>query len=241
LSLLPVRDPNLVASLPNMPAPLAVILDFNGTISDDEPLLDRLFQEVLLEEAGVELTSATYFAKLSGLSDPEIVVRALALGGVDPKPEQCAAILRAKIDRYKEEVVRELTISEATAGFVSELAVRVPIAIASGAVREEIEFVLERAGLHDIFAAIVCIDDVEDGKPDPEGYVLALRELNDGLEIPIAPADVLAIEDSAAGITAAHIAGFRCAAVAGDERAESVADFTITELTPESAAELFRT
>ena len=64
-----------------MSPPLAIVLDFNGTLSADEPLLARLFREVLAEE-GVELTSKTYFAELSGLSDPEIVVRALALGGV---------------------------------------------------------------------------------------------------------------------------------------------------------------
>ena len=216
-----------------MSPPLAVILDFNGTLSADEPLLDRLFREVLAAE-GVELTSATYFAELSGLSDPEIVVRAMALGGVQPTPERCAAILRTKIDRYKEEVGRRLTISEAAAGFVRVVASRVPIAIASGAVREEIGFVLERAGLEEHFGAIVSIDDVEDGKPDPAGYALALARLNerrsvDGSE-PIAARSVLAIEDSAAGVNAAHATGMRCAAMAGDERAEAVADFTIERL-----------
>ncbi len=172
------------------------------------------------------------------MSDPEIVVRALALGGVEPKPEQCAAILRAKIDRYKEEVARRPTIGAAAADFVRELAVRVPVAIASGAVREEIEFVLELADLRNRFDAIVCIDDVEDGKPDPAGYMLALEQLNEGREVSVAAADALAIEDSAAGVVAARSAGMRCAAIAGDERAEAVADFTIDRLDAGVAAKL---
>ena len=226
-----------------MSPPLAIVLDFNGTLSADEPLLARLFREVLAEE-GVELTSKTYFAELSGLSDPEIVVRALALGGVRPTPERCAAILRTKIDRYKEEVGRQPTISAEAAEFVRAVADRVPIAIASGAVREEIGFVLERAGLVEHFGAIVCIDDVEDGKPDPAGYELALARLNerraaDGSE-PIEARRVLAVEDSAAGVNAAHAAGMSCAAMAGDERAEAAADFTIERLDVATAERLLK-
>ena len=119
-----------------------------------------------------------------------------------------------------------------------------PIAIASGAVREEIGFVLERAGLVEHFGAIVCIDDVEDGKPDPAGYELALARLNerraaDGSE-PIDARGVLAIEDSAAGVDAAHAAGMSCAAMAGDERAEAAADFTIERLDVATAERLLR-
>ena len=50
----------------------AVILDFNGTVSDDEPLLYRLLRDALAEQ-GVDLTEDTYFGELAGHSDPEIV------------------------------------------------------------------------------------------------------------------------------------------------------------------------
>lgn len=220
--------------------PRAVIFDFNGTISDDEPLLDRLFREVLGTE-GVELTSETYFAELSGLSDPEIVARALAMGGVEATADRCERVLRAKIDRYKEEVRRELTVSEDAAAFVREVGSRVPIAIASGAVREEVELVLDLAGLRDLFEALVCIDDVSHGKPDPGGYLLAMAQLNEerSLHGSIVARDILAIEDSVAGIESARAAGIRPAAVGADERARSAADFVIDELSARSAERLF--
>lgn len=216
-----------------------MILDFNGTISDDEPLLDRLFREILAKE-GVELSSQTYFDELSGLSDPEIIVRALELGGVEPTPELRERVLRTKIDRYKGEVERAHPVSDDAAAFVRFLAARVPIAIASGAVREEVELVLELAGLRGLFEAIVCIDDVEVGKPDPSGYLLALAQLSEerGLHDSIVARDVLAIEDSEAGVHAAHAAGLRCAAVAGDGRAEAAADLVLERLDAGTAERL---
>ena len=222
------------------PVPLrAVILDFNGTVSDDEPLLFRLLRDTLAER-GVELSEGTYFGELAGHSDPEIIERALELGGVEPTPELCESVLRDKIDRYKDEVRRELTVSDGAASFVRALAKGVPVAICSGAVREEVALVLELAGVEDSICAVVCIDDVDTGKPDPSGYLLALARINEerSLHESIIARDVLAVEDSPAGVAAAHAAGLRCAAMAGDERAEAAADFVIERLDEAAAKDL---
>ena len=86
--------------------------------------------------------------------------------------------------------------------------------MASGALREEVERVLAGAGLLDLFATVVCIDDVRNGKPDPEGYDLALARLNAAVrpDPPIAAADVLVFEDATVGALAAAAAGMRCVA-----------------------------
>jgi len=69
--------------------------------------------------------------------------------------------------------------------------------------------VLKATGLEELAAVIVSADDVAAGKPDPEGYVLALELLE-------VPGDaVVAFEDSEAGVTAAKTAGLSCIAVAG--------------------------
>lgn len=223
-----------------MSAPLAVILDFNGTLSDDEPLLDLLFRDALAEEAGIEMTSADYFERFAGLSDPEIADSALRAGGIDPSPALVERILRAKVDGYLRAVEEEPPITNAATEFVEVLADRIPVAIASGAFREEVELVLELAGIRDRFDAVVCIDDVEAGKPDPEGYLLARERMNEASGSTAPAADILAIEDSAAGVAAAHGAGMRCAAVAGDARAGEAADFTIDRLSASTAEWLLR-
>jgi sugar-phosphatase len=79
---------------------------------------------------------------------------------------------------------------------------RVPLAICSGAARAEIEPVVEAAGLAPLLRGIVSSDDVADGKPHPEGYLKAL-ELLDGA----AAHEVLAIDDTEAGVASAKAAG----------------------------------
>ena len=181
----------------------AVIFDFNGTISDDEPVLDRLFC-ALASDLGVPMTSDDYYRDLAGLSDVEIVRRIVERSGQSADLE---ALLREKIARYKQIVVEEPTIGDDAAAFVRTVADRVPVAIASGAVREEVEHVLRLAGLLDRFAAIVTVDDVTHGKPDPEGYLLALERLGGD----VAADEVLVFEDADAGVQAAKAAGMRCA------------------------------
>jgi beta-phosphoglucomutase-like phosphatase (HAD superfamily) len=51
----------------------AVIFDFNGTLSHDEPILCEIFSE-LFAEHGRPLSVQEYFDELAGLSDPEIPV-----------------------------------------------------------------------------------------------------------------------------------------------------------------------
>jgi beta-phosphoglucomutase-like phosphatase (HAD superfamily) len=221
--------------------PRAALFDFNGTISLDEPLLDRLFQEVFAT-IGVTLDSAEYYAELSGLSDPEIVERALELHGRPAEPELCARLLRAKIDRYKEVVLREPTVTPAITAFVRAVARRVPVAIGSGAVREEIVHVLDQHGLRDLFDVLVTIDDIEHGKPDPETYLrclAVLRERHPSLE----PGDCVVFEDSRFGIASAHAAGMRCIAVhtSGDVAGLAAADLVVQGLTGELELALFGT
>ena len=65
-------------------------------------------------------------------------------------------------------------------------AAKVPTAICSGALRAEIELILEEASLRSYFDVIVSAEEVKRGKPDPEGFLLALEKLNDAWPEPIA-------------------------------------------------------
>ncbi|MDX6490665.1 MAG: validoxylamine 7-phosphate phosphatase, partial [Gaiellaceae bacterium] len=64
-------------------------------------------------------------------------------------------------------------------------------------------------GIAGLIATMVTAEDVTNGKPDPEGYLLALDRL--GVE-----ADgSVAFEDSEPGVDAARAAGIHCVAVLG--------------------------
>ena len=69
-------------------------------------------------------------------------------------------------------------------------------------------------GVLDCFREIVSAEDVRRGKPDPEGYVLALRRLRESTGRDLSPAKCVVVEDSPAGIDAGKAAGMRVLAVA---------------------------
>jgi beta-phosphoglucomutase len=178
----------------------AVVFDFNGTLSDDEPILCEVWQEIAAEH-GRPMTPEEYFDQLAGHSDPEIAERWLG-GDVE-------ALMAERIRRYRALVADGSTVGPEMRTAVRFAAERVPVAIVSGAAREEIELVLGAAGLTDAISTIVAAEDVQAGKPDPEGYLLALGRM--GVEAP----ETLVFEDSQAGVLAAKAAGTRCIALLG--------------------------
>lgn len=191
----------------------AVIFDFNGTLSNDEPILADIFS-ALFAERGKPLSAQEYFDRLAGLSDPEIV--RTWLGSDYPDVE---GVVAERIERYRDAVSDGATVSPEARAAVRYAAARVPTALVSGAARAEIEPVLAAAGLADAFSAVVPADDVERGKPDPEGYRRALALLDGG----IAAEEVVALEDTEAGVAAAKGAGMRCVAVRGTLAPERLA------------------
>jgi len=186
--------------------PRALIFDFNGTLSDDEPILCEIFVQ-LFAEHGKPLSAQEYFDELAGLSDPEIV--RTWLGRDHPDVD---AVIGKRIERYRAAVADGSSVHEHVREALRYAATRVPLAVCSGAARAEIEPVVEAAGLAPLLRGIVSSDDVAEGKPAPEGYLTAMRELLDGVD----PADVLVFEDTEAGIASARAAGVgRVVAVTG--------------------------
>ena len=174
----------------------ALLLDFNGTISDDEPLLCRIFIELFSKEK--PLSEREYYERLAGLADREIV--RVWLGRDDP------ALVERKIERYGE-LADGTTVTQESRDAVEYAAGRAAVAVVSGSARAEIEPVLVQTGLMESIAAIVASDDIRRSKPDPEGYLIALHVLG------VTAAEAAAVEDSPAGVQAAKSAGLYCAAV----------------------------
>ena len=190
-----------------------MLFDFNGTISDDEPILARIFAR-MFSEIGIDVSEELYFAEFAGYSDPEIVERMLTRFQVDEDGLDQRLIDR-RAELYLEEIAVQSPVRPEAAQFVREVAARVPVAIASGAAGDEITAVLVASDLRELFDVIVAAEDVTRGKPDPEGYLRALELVNAGLREPVAAADVLVFEDSIMGLESAHAAGMRCVVVEG--------------------------
>ena len=173
----------------------AVVFDFNGTLSDDEPVLCEIFMH-LFAEHGRPMSAQEYFDRLAGLSDPEIVRTWLG-----PDNPDVDAVITERVARYTAAVADGSSVHDHVREAVRYAAGRVPIAICSGAARAEIEPVVEAAGIAACFRAIVTSDDVAAGKPDPEGYAKAFALLG------VDPSEGLVVEDTEAGIASAKAAG----------------------------------
>lgn len=202
----------------------AVIFDFNGVIVDDEPLHLELFRVVLAEE-GIALSDEDYHEKYLGYDDRGCFVAALANAGREWEANDAAFIndlIGRKAALYREAIKERYLLFPGVVELVRRLANKFPLAIVSGALRSEIEMVLERGEIRDCFSGIVAAEDVSACKPNPEGYVKALAALNANTRAAIRPSECLVIEDSVAGVEAAKRAGMRCLAVTNSYCAEEL-------------------
>lgn len=191
----------------------AVIFDFNGIIVDDEPIHFKLFQKVLGEEA-ITLTEEVYYERYLGFDD-----RGAFMAGFreNNRPLDCAKLqqlIDRKAEYYQDMIRNHVSIFPGVHSLVNSLAEKLPLAVASGALRNEIETILTAAGLLDHFKVIVGAEDVTRGKPEPEIFLKALAALNTGESAhSIDAAQCVVIEDSKEGIRGARRAGMKCLAV----------------------------
>ena len=184
-----------------MPSAGALIFDFNGTLSHDEPVLCAVYQE-LFAEAGRPLPESAYYEQLCGLSEEAIIAGWLGVDG-----ERLDALIGQRIARYIERAADGSTVLPETRKALRYASERVPVAICSGAFRAEIEPVLAGAGIGNEISFLVTADDVTNGKPAPDGYLLAVERLG------VPPASIVAFEDTEAGVASAKDAGLHCLAV----------------------------
>jgi HAD superfamily hydrolase (TIGR01509 family) len=190
----------------------ALLFDFNGVLVDDEPLHRELFYRILAEE-GLTLSEADYQAQYFGVPDRRCFAQALHSHGRAAAPERIEALIARKAAYYLAAVSERELFFPGVPEFVRASATRYPLAVVSGALRQEIEYALARGGLRACFQTVIAAEDVRNGKPDPEGFQQALALLNQGRAQSIQAAECLVIEDSPAGVRAARRAGMRCLAV----------------------------
>jgi len=209
----------------------AIIFDCDGVIADTEPLHLAIFQKVL-EEEGIRLTEEEYYSQYLALDDRGCFTRAFAENN---KPLSLAHLAEL-IDRkaaYVEPVMQStLRLFPGAAELIRQAAATYPMAVASGALRREIELILKHGGLRDEFSVIVSAEDVANSKPHPEPFLRALALLIEESGDIIEPEECLVIEDSIHGIRAAHLAGMLCLAVTNSYSREhlSEADMVVETL-----------
>ncbi len=191
----------------------AVIFDFDGVIADTEPLHFEGLRRTLAD-IQITLTEKDYYADYLGFDDRGCILEALRVNQRPISTMLVYDLMAQKAAAYLASIKDHLVIFPGVSAFVEEAAAAYPIAIASGALRGEIELVLEQIGIRKSFRHITSAEDVTNGKPDPQPFLHALAGLNQHHSAaPITPASCLVIEDSRPGIRAAKSAGMKVLAV----------------------------
>jgi beta-phosphoglucomutase len=204
----------------------AIIFDFDGVLVNSEPLILRLTQQMAALE-GWTITEEEYYRHYLALDDRGIVEHLYRRHGLPVNPQRCQELLAWKARAYQEAIREGLEPMPGAPEFVAAAASEFPLAIASGSLRSEVEYLLESLKLRHHFAALITADDTLHSKPDPEIFFKALAALQQATrweEEPLAASHCLVIEDAPAGIRAAHQAGMRCLALAHSRPAAELRD-----------------
>lgn len=202
----------------------AVIFDCDGILVDTEPLHYRAFQKVLVP-LGLGHDYKTYLESFVGFDDRDAFIYAFTQAERELSPETLARLIEGKAVALEEIIRHGVPSFPGVVELVGELKEKgVPMAVASGALRHEIEAFISSLGLNGAFRVIVSADQVKKSKPDPETYLLAFERLGQVLGCCLDPKRCIAIEDTRAGIRSAKSAGLAVVAVTNSFPANELAE-----------------
>jgi beta-phosphoglucomutase len=187
----------------------AVLFDFDGVIVDSERLHWSAFNKVL-EPYGKTLSWSGYFETYIGFDDREVFRRLFP--GLET--EKTAGLITAKAAAFQSLLERDGAAAlPGAVEMIRQISGQLPLAICSGALREDILPVLGTLGIESAFDVIVTAEETPRSKPDPAPYIRAWEKLAAGFPTLGDPAAGLAIEDTPAGIASARGAGLKVLAV----------------------------
>jgi HAD superfamily hydrolase (TIGR01509 family) len=179
----------------------ACVFDLDGVLVDSEPVWEEVRRAFVADHGGTWQPDTQ--SRLMGMSTSEWAAYLRELG-VRMEPDEIArGVVERMAARYRDEV----PLMPGAVEVVRRLYGTVTLGLASSSPRTLIDVALDAAGLKECFAATVSTEEVERGKPAPDGYLEAARRLG------VDPRGCVAVEDSSNGLRSAHAAGLRVIAV----------------------------
>ncbi|MDY0383583.1 HAD family phosphatase [Trichlorobacter sp.] len=202
--------------------PAAVIFDFDGVIVDTEPLHYQAFQKILTPR-NLGYSWDDYLAVYMGFDDRDAFREAFAQGGVALSEGELEQLIAHKAVIFQEVIASGVAPYPGVTALIHKLHEQgTPLAICSGALRSDILPIIDQLGVASFFSLIITADDVPHSKPDPTCYRIAAQQLIAAYSDQLSPDahNIIAIEDTPAGISSAKGAGLMVVAVSNSYPAE---------------------
>ncbi len=178
----------------------AVILDCDGVIVDSEPYSCGAWNVVFEREFGLDV--GTDYTEILGKNSRDTVIHYLTRFNIPVQEELISKLSALKEQVYFELAEGQLSPIDDVQDFVTFCKERnLKLAVASSGSREKILFNLEQVHLLPYFDVIVGTDGTIRGKPHPDVFLEAARQLG------VSPSKCVVIEDTPNGIVAAKSAG----------------------------------
>ncbi len=181
----------------------AVIWDMDGVIADTAPYHFKAWQKVF-QKIDVNFTEDD-FKHMFGQRNDTIIRNTLGQG--TPQSE-IDFIVAEKESDFRHRVRQRIRPLPGAINLLKSLTKHgFKVALASSAPVENIQLIATGLGIADCFQTIITGRDVAEGKPSPQGFLLAAQRLG------VKPNNCIVIEDAIAGVAAAKRAGMHCLAV----------------------------
>jgi len=200
----------------------AAIFDLDGTMLDNNPYHLRAWKKYL-DGKGRKISDEEYNANINGRTNKDVIRYIFGSGLNDEET------LNYSLE--KEAVYRELYLADIKPvnGLIDLLKFfqdrKIPMAIATSGIQVNIDFMFDHVPVRKYFQAVVNSSHIRMGKPDPEIFLKAAKELG------IPATHCLVFEDSVVGVTAAHAAGMKVVALSTTQSGSELrnADLTVKD------------
>ena len=187
-----------------MPSPFyAVIFDLDGVLADSEPWWNQIDAK-LLAEYGVSYRGE-YHRNVLGVSYRLAVEFYKNAFHISASVEE---LMRRRGEIATDFFANRVDLFPSAKTTLEQLReMKLHLAVATSSVSASARPLLDRTGIRSLFSVVITGDEVQQGKPHPDIYLLAAKKLG------ISPEACLVIEDSLAGIAAGKAANMRVAAI----------------------------
>ena len=176
-----------------------LIFDFDGTVADTTPLHAAAFSQVL-----APLGVMVDYSSIAGLKTLDAMRQCLDGAGRTLDEAAIAVLVTAKQQLVRQMIGQALQPLPGVDAFLHWARPRYKLAMVTSGSRGTVSLALEKLGYTGLFDPLICADDVQHAKPDPEGFLAVMRLTGVPLN------EALVFEDSLAGVMAAKNAEIDC-------------------------------